>query len=118
MDSLKRGLILYDHFPLSSFADSNQFKGHSERERHLLHAEVKALQGTLGISYKDAAHRLFMAEVERVKKADSASQSFAAIRRSLESVVTSDILPPINAIDKGKLDDYMWKNGKWFKESE
>jgi hypothetical protein len=98
-------------------AYATQFKGHSEHEHHLLHAEVKALQNTLGISYKDAAHRLFMAEVERVKKADSAASSFAAIRRSLDSVVTSDILPPINAIDKGKLDDYMWKNGKWFKES-
>jgi hypothetical protein len=58
-----------------------------------------------------------MAEVERVKKADSAASSFAAIRRSLASVVTSDILPPIDAIDKGKLDDYIWKDGKWFKES-
>jgi len=79
---------------------------------------VKALQNTLGISYKDAAHRLFMAEVERVKKAESAAKSFAAIRRSLDSVVTSDILPPIQAIDLGKLDEYMWKNGKWSKESE
>lgn len=109
--------------PVSSFAqvlcsDSNHRKGHSERERYLLHAEVKALQKTLGISYKDAAHRLFSAEVERVKKADSASKSFAAIRRSLQSVVTSDILPPIQAIDKGQLDEYMWTNGKWVKESQ
>lgn len=88
-------------------------KGHSERERHLLHAEVKALQVSLGLSYKDAAHRLFLAEVERVKKADSAEKSFAAIRRSLQSLVTSDILPPIQAIDKGEMDDYFWKDGKW-----
>jgi hypothetical protein len=58
-----------------------------------------------------------MAEVERVKKADSAACSFAEIRRSLASVVTGDILPPIEAIDKGKLDDYIWKDGKWIKES-
>jgi hypothetical protein len=74
---------------------------------------VKALQETYGISYKDAAHRLFMAEVERVKKADSAEKSFAAIRGSLQSIVTSDILPPIDAIDKGSLDDYVWMNGEW-----
>ena len=79
---------------------------------------MKALQNTLGISYKDAAHRLFLAEVERVKKADSAEKSFAAIRQSLQSVVTSDILPPIQAIDKGQLDEYMWRNGQWVKESQ
>jgi hypothetical protein len=93
-------------------------KGHSERERHILHAEVLALQATLNITYKDAAHQLFMVELERVKKADSAEQSFAAIRRSLGSLVTSDIIPPINAIDKGELDDYMWRDGKWLKRSE
>jgi hypothetical protein len=70
----------------------------------------------LGISYKDAAHRLFSAEVERVKKADSAEKSFAAIRRSLQSLVTSDILPPIEAIDNGKLDEYTWKNGEWVRD--
>jgi hypothetical protein len=79
---------------------------------------VKALQDTLGISYKDAAHRLFMAEAERVKKADSAEKSFAAIRRSLQALVISDILPPIEAIDKGKLDEYMWKDGKWVEQSK
>ena len=102
-------------FLLIISSNSNWFKGHSERERHLLHAEVKALQKTLGISYKDAAHRLFLAEVERVKKAESATKSFAAIRHSLQSMVTSDIIPPINAIDKGELDEYQWKNGKWVK---
>lgn len=59
-----------------------------------------------------------MAEVERVKKADSAEKSFAAIRLSLQSLVTSDILPAIEAIDHGKLDKYVWKNGKWVEESE
>jgi hypothetical protein len=79
---------------------------------------VKALQKKLGISYKDAAHRLFMAEVERVKKADSAAKSFAVIRHSLQCLVTSDIIPPINAIDKGDLDVYEWKNGKWVERAE
>ena len=100
------------------FSDSKQLKGHSERELHLLHAEVKALQETFGISYKDAAHRLFMAEVERVKKADSAAKSFAAIRNSLVSLVVADIEPPIKAIDEGELDDYVWRDGKWVKRSE
>lgn len=73
---------------------------------------------TLGISYKDAAHRLFMAEVERVKKAESATKSFAAIRHTLQSMVMSDIISPIHAIDKGELDEYQWQNGKWVKQAE
>ena len=64
---------------------------------------------------KDAAHRLFLAEVEWVKKADSAAKSFAAVRHLLESLITSDILPPIQSIDKGELDEYMWKDRKWLK---
>ena len=70
----------------------------------------------MGISYKDAAHRLFLAEVEQVKKADSAQKSFAAIRQSLQSLITADIIPAIDAIDKGELDDYIWKNGEWIVE--
>jgi hypothetical protein len=58
------------------------------------------------------------AEVERVKKAESARQSFVAIRQRLQSIVTSDIIAPIDAIDKGDLDEYQWKNGKWVKESK
>jgi len=56
-----------------------KFQGPSQRELFLLHAEVEALQTTLGISYKDAAHRLFMAEVERVQKADLAAKAFGAL---------------------------------------
>jgi hypothetical protein len=84
----------------------------------MLHAEVKALQDTLGISYKDVAHRLFLAEVEQVKKADLAAKSFAAIWNSLQFVVSNDILPAIEGIDQGVLDEYIWKNGKWVKDSE
>ena len=94
---------------------TQQPQGLSEREHHLLHEEVKALQQTLGLSYKDAAHRLCMAEVERIMKADSASKSFAAIRNSLDSLVTFDILSPIEGIDRGELDEYVWKDGQWSK---
>ena len=59
-----------------------------------------------------------MAEVKQVKKADSAKQSFAAIQQSLQSLVVCDILPPIDAIDKGELDNYTWKDGKWDERSE
>jgi hypothetical protein len=39
----------------------------TDRELIGFHAEVKALQERLGISYKDASHRLYMAEVEKLK---------------------------------------------------
>jgi hypothetical protein len=88
-------------------------KGPSQRELHFLHAEVKALQDTLGISYKDAAHRMFLAEVERVQKADSASKAFAAIRTRIDNLVSHEICSPISAIDKGELDNYVLRNGRW-----
>ena len=39
----------------------------TDRELLSCHAEVKALQNKLGTSYKDASHRLYMAEVEKLK---------------------------------------------------
>ena len=38
----------------------------SDRERLLAHAEMLALQERLGISYKGALHRLYMAELEKL----------------------------------------------------
>jgi hypothetical protein len=98
------------------FSIQSCHKGLSQRELHILHAEITALQKTLGISYKDAAHRLYMAEVERLKKSDSAQKSFAAIRRRIDNLITHDICPPIKAIDKGEFDDYILKDGKWQKK--
>jgi hypothetical protein len=57
-----------------------------------------------------------MAEVERVKKADSAEKSFAAIRRSIESLVTADLVPPIISIDRGEFENYIWVNGQWVEQ--
>lgn len=92
-------------------------QGHSQRELHMLHAEVKALQETLGISYKDAAHRLFMTEVERVKKADSAAKAYSAVRMQIQDTVMEEILPAVSAIDKGEFDDYLFIDGKWEKKA-
>jgi hypothetical protein len=80
---------------------------------HILHAEVLALQQTFGISYKDAAHRLFMTEVERLKKADAVTKTFASINTRIDNLVREDVLPPISAIDKGEFDEYRLVNGKW-----
>jgi hypothetical protein len=93
-------------------------QGPSQRELFLLHAEVEALQKTLGISYKDAAHRLFMAEVERVQKADSAAKAFGELRRRMDDILSEEIFPPISAIDKGEFDNYIFKDGGWEMRSD
>ena len=82
-----------------------------------MNEDIKALQNTLGISYKDAAHRLFMAKIERVKKADSAANAFSAIWTRIDQLVAEEIWPPINAIDKGDFDNYIFENGKWVDKS-
>lgn len=109
VDPVRLNVVLPD-------ARLTSFQGLSQRELHMLHAEVKALQATLGITYKDAAHRLFMAETERVKKADSAAKGFSAVRKKIEDTINEDILPAMTAIDKGKLDDYILSDGKWMKK--
>ena len=84
----------------------------------MLHAEVKALQETLGLSYKDAIHHLYMAEVERLNKADAAGKLFAAIRTQMDDLVREDVLPPIAAIDKGEFDSYILRNSKWERKDD
>jgi uncharacterized membrane protein YgcG len=84
----------------------------------MLHAEVIALQKKLGISYKDAAHRLYMAEVECIKKADLAMKCFSALRKKMDELVKEEICPPIRALDKGEFDNYTWRNGVWKKKDD
>jgi hypothetical protein len=88
-------------------------KGPSNREWFLLHAEVQALQQMLGLSYKDAAHRLYMAELERVKATASAARAFLHVRKRLDRLVVDDIITPINSIDEGQWDGLVFKDGQW-----
>ena len=54
---------------------------------------VLALQHRLGLSYKDAAHRLYMAELERVKRDKMMFSAFSDLEKStkktLEMALTS-----------------------------
>ena len=61
------------------------------------------LRRRLGISYKDSAHRLYMTELERLKKADSAARLAAAQEERLE-MFYSDCAAAILAIDEWRLD--------------
>lgn len=73
----------------------------SETERLNLHAEVLALQTTLGISYKDAAHRLYMAEVEKLKVEKQNEFAFSKIRETIDNTIINEIYPAITKIDEG-----------------
>ncbi|KAF8814721.1 hypothetical protein BYT27DRAFT_7081200, partial [Phlegmacium glaucopus] len=88
----------------------------THREVSMLHAEIKALAQQLGLSYKDAAHHLYMAEVERVKMADSAARSFAAVKQRIHQVISHELVPVIKAINSWDLDDFVLKDGQWGKE--
>ena len=50
-------------------------QGLSDREALTLHSEIKALQDRLGLSYKDAAHRLYMSEVEKLRMEKHAARA-------------------------------------------
>ncbi|KAF8186705.1 hypothetical protein BJ912DRAFT_927057 [Pholiota molesta] len=58
-------------------------------EQELLsgHGAVVALQHKFGISYKDAAHRLYMAQVEHLKVSDGAYKAIKSIDNQLEDLL-------------------------------
>jgi len=74
-----------------------------------MHAEVKALQEHLGISYKDAAHRLHMAALERLKGERQAARALTMLREKADRTLFQEIYPPIMAIDRGDFDDELPK---------
>jgi len=53
----------------------------------MLHAEVLALQETLGISYKDASHCLYLAELEKLKVANEKYKAFKNLGNRLGEFV-------------------------------
>jgi hypothetical protein len=53
----------------------------TDRKMMGLHAEILALRDTLGISYKDACHRLYMTECEKLKKDERMQKTFLNLRR-------------------------------------
>ena len=63
------------------------FQESSDRERLSAHAEVLALQEKLGISYKDAAHRLYMVEMERLKTDQKSYKVFATVKSTTKKTL-------------------------------
>jgi len=54
-----------------------------------------------------------MAEVERVKKADAAAKLFGSLHKQTNDIMHQEILLPINSIDRGEFDNYVFRDRKW-----
>lgn len=76
----------------------------SDREALNLHAEIIAMQSRWGLSYKDAAHRLYLAEVARFRAEKDAENAFVGIRDRIDNVIMHDIYPVITKIDNGQFE--------------
>ncbi|KAJ3503735.1 hypothetical protein NLJ89_g8303 [Agrocybe chaxingu] len=55
----------------------------SEHELLTIHAEIRVLQSRYSLSYKDAAHRVYLQEVARLEAKDNALRAFAALQNRL-----------------------------------
>jgi len=61
----------------------------TDRELLGCHAEVKALQNHLGTSYKDASHRLYMTEVEKLEQQAINLKMYSTLKERMEYGRTS-----------------------------
>ena len=62
------------------------------------------MQARLGISYKDAAHHLYMTEVAKINTEKQAKQAMAKIWEQIDYTIINNIYPPLTKIDSGELD--------------
>jgi hypothetical protein len=63
----------------------------TQRELLGLHAEVKALQGQFGISYKDAAHRLYHAEVQKLSALTDCEAALSEIHKGVDYIISDTV---------------------------
>jgi hypothetical protein len=60
---------------------------------------VLAMRDRLGLSYQEAAHRLFMTEVEKFRIQKEAENGFRALRQRLDKTITLEICPALEKLD-------------------
>lgn len=65
-----------------------------------LHAEVLALQNQYGISYKDAANRLYLSEVARFKALERGRRAISSIRQRIDRLLDNEILPAMKEMQR------------------
>ena len=71
----------------------------SDHEALNLHAEVIAMQLQWGLSYKDVAHCLYLAELEKMRGSKQAENLMISVHQQIDRIITHDINPIINYID-------------------
>ena len=80
-------------FPNSKHAYLGFFKGLSKREWLALHAEIKAMQDQYGLSYKDSAHRVYLAEQARLQALANAHNAVLKIQERVDKILDHEIVP-------------------------
>ena len=73
---------------------------HSDREALYLHGQILSMQERLGLSYKDAAHWLYLAEVARLEVEQEAMNGIEGIQERVDNAIFNEIIPVINYIDQ------------------
>lgn len=66
----------------------------------MAHAEILALKQKYGLSYKDAAHRLYHSEVQKLNAEDEAYAMISELRRQVDDIVEKDVKNMIMDIDR------------------
>lgn len=79
-----------------------------EQERLALHIEVETLAEQLGISYKDAAHRLFLVEVKKMKTEERMVKLYANLCARIEESLygcQDCVATAVDVDDTGRLEE-------------
>jgi len=74
------------------------------------------LKDCFGLSYKDAAHRLYMAEAARLECLDRAEKGFMELDDEIATAASLVISNPILAIDNGDFDRFSFVEGRWIRD--
>ena len=69
----------------------------TEQELLAAHAEILALKRQYGLSYKDAAHRLYHSELKKLKAKDDAYAMVSGIWQDVDQLIMEDIIKDIDS---------------------
>ena len=72
----------------------------SDREVLTLHAEIRTLQSQWALSYEEAAHRLYLAEVRKLEALTDAEHGFRGVRERVDKTIELEICPVLEKVDR------------------
>ncbi|KAF9471104.1 hypothetical protein BDN70DRAFT_939188 [Pholiota conissans] len=71
----------------------------SRNESDQLYSEITALMAQHGISFKDAAHRLFLAELAVARSEFDALHALSAVGNRIRGTISNNVARPVETID-------------------